>query len=173
MIVTSCRGGARHVEEMLVGPYPVVVFDLDGTLLLGTSVSRMLAQWLGRTREIAALERAFDAREITSRVIAERSAPWFAGQHTTEIWRALEDGPWIAGMTETFQALTDSGASIVLGTITWRFAAEMLREHGFAAISGTEMQAADGCFLARLVDTSTSTIRLISSRSGVRRTDTR
>lgn len=54
-------------------------------------------------------------------------------------------GPWISGMAETFQTLTASGASILLGTITWSFAAEMLRDpHGFAAVSGTEMQAVDG-----------------------------
>ena len=35
--------------------YPVVVFDLDGTLLRGTTVSLLLAQWLGRGDEIAAL----------------------------------------------------------------------------------------------------------------------
>lgn len=125
--------------------YPVVVFDLDGTLLRGTSVSLMLAEWLGRTREIAELERAFHAHEISGSVIADVSAGWFAGQHTADVWGVLAEGPWIAGMAETFQALTASGASILLGTITWRFAAEMLRTpHGFAAISGTEMQAADG-----------------------------
>lgn len=125
--------------------YPVVVFDLDGTLLRGTSVSLMLAEWLGQTREIAELERAFHAHEIPNSVFADVSAGWFSGQHTADVWRVLADGPWIAGMAETFQALIASGASILLGTITWNFAAEMLREpHGFAAISGTEMQAADG-----------------------------
>jgi phosphoserine phosphatase len=127
------------------GAYPVVVFDLDGTLLRGTSVSLMLAEWLGRTREIAELERAFHAHEISNSVVADISAGWFAGQHTADVWRVLTEGPWITGMAETFQTLTASGASILLGTITWRFAAEMLRKpHGFAAISGTEMQAADG-----------------------------
>jgi phosphoserine phosphatase len=128
-----------------VSAYPVVVFDLDGTLLRGTSVSVMLAEWLGRTREIAELERAFHAHEISNSVVADVSAAWFAGQHTADVWHVLAEGPWIAGMADTLQALTASGASILLGTITWRFAAEMLREpHGFAAISGTEMQAADG-----------------------------
>lgn len=128
-----------------MGTYPVVVFDLDGTLLRGTSVSLMLAEWLGRTREIAELERAFHAHEIPNSVVADVSAGWFAGQHTADVWRVLTEGPWIAGMAETFQALTASGVSILLGTITWSFAAEMLREpHGFAAVSGTEMQAAGG-----------------------------
>jgi phosphoserine phosphatase len=125
--------------------YPVVAFDLDGTLLRGTSVSLMLAEWLGRTSEIAELERAFHAHEISNSLVADVSAGWFAGQHTADVWRVLAEGPWIAGMAETFQTLIASGASILLGTITWSFAAEMLRElYGFAAVSGTEMKATKG-----------------------------
>ncbi len=48
-------------------------------------------------------------------------------------------------MTETLQTLTAARVSILLGTITWRFAGEMLRQHhDFAAVSGTQMQADDG-----------------------------
>jgi phosphoserine phosphatase len=128
-----------------VTAYPVIAFDLDGTLLRGTSVSLMLAEWLGRKGEIAELVRAVDAGEIASRVIPETSASWFAGRHTTDVWRVLEKGPWIVGIADTLQALRASGASVLLATITWRFAAEMLREpHGLAAVSGTEMHAANG-----------------------------
>jgi phosphoserine phosphatase len=125
--------------------YPVVVFDLDGTLLRGTTVSLLLAQWLGRGEEIAELERAFHAHEISNSVVADTSAAWFVGRHTADVWQVLADGPWIAGMAETLQTLGDAGTSLLLGTITWSFAAEMLRErHGFAAVSGTEMVANDG-----------------------------
>jgi phosphoserine phosphatase len=127
------------------GVYPVVVFDLDGTLLRGTTVSLLLAQWLGRAEEIAELERAFHAHEISNSVVADALAGWLAGQSTTDAWRVLTDGTWIAGMAETFRALADAGVSLLLGTITWSFAAEMLRErYGFAAVSGTEMQVNDG-----------------------------
>jgi phosphoserine phosphatase len=128
------------------GFYPVVVFDLDGTLLRGTSVSLLLAQWLGQTEEIAELERAFQAHEIPNSVVADTSAGWFEARSTAEAWQVLtEGGTWIAGMTETFQALTATGVSMLLGTITWSFAAEMLRErHGFAAVSGTRMETIDG-----------------------------
>jgi phosphoserine phosphatase len=34
---------------------------------------------------------------------------------------------------------------VLLATITWRFAAELLQErHGFAAVSGTELEVTDG-----------------------------
>ncbi len=125
--------------------FPVVVFDLDGTLLRGTTVSLLLAQWLGREDEITELERAFQAHEISNSVVADTSAGWLAGKSVADTWEILTIGPWIDGMAETFQALAAAGVSLLLGTITWRFAAEMLQErYGFQAVSGTEMQTSDG-----------------------------
>lgn len=131
------------MEDLCV--YPVVVFDLDGTLLRGTTVSLLLAQWLGQAEKIAELERAFHAHEISNSVVADTSAGWLAGQRTADVWEVLMDGTWIDGMSETFQALTAAGVNLLLGTVTWRFAAEMLWErYGFAAVSGTEMHVSDG-----------------------------
>ncbi len=48
-------------------------------------------------------------------------------------------------MADTFRALTDAGVKLLLGTITWRFAAEMLGDcYGFVAVSGTEMEVTEG-----------------------------
>jgi phosphoserine phosphatase len=128
-----------------LGRYPVVAFDLDGTLLRGTTVSLLLAQWLGQAEGIAELERAFYAHEISNSVVADTSAGWLAGQRTADIYAVLAEGTWIDGMSETLRALAAAGAKLLLGTITWRFAAEMLRErYGFAAVSGTEMHVSDG-----------------------------
>jgi phosphoserine phosphatase len=131
------------MEEL--GVCPVVAFDLDGTLLRGTSVSLLLAQWLGQAEEIAELERAFHAHEISNSVVADTSARWLAGQRMADICSVLAEGAWIDGMTETFQALATAGAKLLLSTVTWRFAAEMLQDrYGFAAVSGTEMHVSNG-----------------------------
>lgn len=125
--------------------YPVVAFDLDGTLLRGTTVSLMLAQWLGQDEEISQLEEAFHAGEISNRVVADATASWLAGQSPADAWRVLAKGRWIAGMAETFQTLAAAGANLLLGTITWSFVAERLSDrYGFAAFSGTELQVTDG-----------------------------
>jgi len=108
-------------------------------------VSLLLAQWVGRAAEISELERAFRAHEISNSVVADTSAAWLSGRSVAQTWEVLSNGPWIEGMTETFQALKAAEVSLLLGTITWSFAAEMLRQrHGFAAVSGTEMQTTDG-----------------------------
>ncbi len=123
----------------------MVVFDLDGTLLRGTTVSLVLAQWLGREGEVSELEQAFQAHEISNSVVADTSAGWLAGKSVAETWQVLAKGPWINGMAETFQALAAARVSVLLGTITWRFAAEMLRErYRLCAVSGTEMHTSNG-----------------------------
>jgi phosphoserine phosphatase len=120
--------------------YPVVVFDLDGTLLRGTTVSLYLAERMGHGAELAALERRFLAGEIPNSVVADASAAWFEGHRTDAIHTWLAEGPWIDGMPKTFEALAGAGARLLLGTITWRFAARMLQDrYGFEDVSGTEM----------------------------------
>lgn len=134
-------GNLRGVTQY----FPVVVFDLDGTLLQGTSVLRLLAGHLGHTDEVGELDRAISAGEISSQVIANRSAAWFAGVTTAELGAVLDGGSWIEGIAETVQALSDAGSKVLLGTITWRFAAELLQErYGFAAVSGTELRSECG-----------------------------
>ncbi len=125
--------------------YPVVVFDLDGTLLRGTSVSQRLGDWMGRGPLIEELEQRFRAGEISNRQVADTSAEWFAGVAPEEVWAQLEPAPWIDGIEETVAALVAAGCRVLLGTVTWRFAAEMLqRRYGFHAVSGTEMEVEDG-----------------------------
>ena len=120
--------------------YPVVAFDLDGTLLRGTSVSLYLAERSGRGDVLVELERRFRTGEISNREIADVTAGWFAGSTPAAIWGDLGRAPWIGGMRTTLECLSAAGCHIVLGTVTWRFAAELIeREYGFDAVSGTEM----------------------------------
>ncbi len=131
--------------------YPAVVFDLDGTLLRGTTVSLYLAERMGHGAELAELERRFLAGEISNSVVADGSAGWFADHTTESIHAWLAEASWIAGMPEALEALRTAGSRLLLGTITWRFAARMLQErHGFEDVSGTEMGERDGVLDGRV-----------------------
>ena len=125
--------------------YPVVVFDLDGTLLRRTTVALLLAEHLGHAETFAEVERAFAAGEISHRGIADASAACCAGRTTREIASVLAGASWIVGIDDTVRTLAQAGTHVLLATITWRFAAELLQErHGFAAVSGTELEVTDG-----------------------------
>jgi phosphoserine phosphatase len=125
--------------------FPVVVFDLDGTLLRRTTVSLLLAEHLGQAETLGELERAFVAGEISSRAIADASAASCAGRTTSEMASVLAAASWIDGIDDTLTTLARAGSHVLLATITWRFAAEVLQErHGFAAVSGTELTVVDG-----------------------------
>jgi phosphoserine phosphatase len=125
--------------------YPVVVFDLDGTLLRRTTVSLLLAEYLGHTETFDELERSFAAGEISNRAIADASARCYAGRTTSEIRSVLAAASWIDGIDETVRTLAETGTHVLLATITWRLAAELLQErHGFTSVSGTELQITNG-----------------------------
>jgi phosphoserine phosphatase len=125
--------------------YPVVVFDLDGTLLRRTTVSLLLAEYLGHTETFDELERSFAAGEISNRAIADASARCYAGRTTSEIRSVLAAASWIDGIDETVRTLAETGTHVLLATITWRLAAELLKErHGFTSVSGTELQITNG-----------------------------
>lgn len=131
--------------------YPVVAFDLDGTLLRGTTASLFLAEVMGHGKTVQDLERRFHAGEISNTVVADISAAWFEGWRREEIWAQLERAPWIGGIAETLGVLADSGCHLLLATVTWRFVAEMLaNRYPFEEICGTEMSDRLGVLSGRV-----------------------
>jgi phosphoserine phosphatase len=126
-----------------------ICFDLDGTLLRGTTVSRLLGEHLGYTAEIEDLERRFAAHEISNTVVADSSARHFRGFTRKAMWEVLAGGTWIRGIGETINALRARELRLLLTTVTWSFAGEYLVDrYGFDASSGTRMgEATDGQLL--------------------------
>jgi phosphoserine phosphatase len=140
-------GVGRPAEQR----FGAVCFDLDGTLLLGTTVSIFTAERLGRTGELMGLEERYAAGEIPSSAVADATARWFEGVPVAEVERWLEEAPWIPGVDGTLSVLKERGIRVVLGTVTWQFAAEALRKrHGFEAVSGTEMGSAGAVLSGRV-----------------------
>jgi phosphoserine phosphatase len=120
--------------------WQLACFDLDGTLVRQTSISEFLGGKLGRRAELLALETAYSNGEIASGDVAVRTAESFCGRSLEWVAQALEDLPYIDGIAATLAALRDRGVESLISTVTWRFAAEVVRvRHGFVAACGTEM----------------------------------
>jgi len=54
-------------------------FDLDGTLVLGTSVCLHLAEKLGHLDQLARLGARYTSGEISNAVVADGIGPYYAG----------------------------------------------------------------------------------------------
>jgi phosphoserine phosphatase len=120
--------------------FKVVCVDLDGTLVPRTSISLFLAAHLGQADLLRELERKFARHEISNREIAELSAAAYRGRAVDEIAGLLEAIPVIGGIDRFVRTLKQNNTRVVLGTITWLFAAGVFqRRYGFDACCGTEM----------------------------------
>lgn len=115
-------------------------FDLDGTLVRSTSVSRHLADRFGQSEQMEMLERRYAAGEISNSIVAEEQARAYRDMPLPQVVAALEDIVCIGGIDDTLHALRERGIESILGTVTWSFAGEEFRRrHGFLAASGTEI----------------------------------
>lgn len=125
---------------MTVSRHPVIVFDLDGTLLPGTTASLVIAEAMGRRAAVEESERLYRNGEISMYEFTAREAALFAGTRPEQLGDHLRGAPWIGGLRETFAALTGAGCILLLATLAWRFVTEAMEYRPwFAAVSGAEM----------------------------------
>ncbi len=60
-------------------PWRLVVSDLDGTLVTGTTALNHLGAWIGHEAIVEGLEDKFTRGEVSDREIAEGYAPFYGG----------------------------------------------------------------------------------------------
>ncbi len=94
-------------------------FDLDGTLVRGTSVSQYLADQLGQSEQMAELERRYASGAISNSVVAEEQAHSYGGIPLEDIVSKLAEIPCIGEIDATILGLRERGIESILGTVTW------------------------------------------------------
>jgi phosphoserine phosphatase len=117
------------------------VFDMDGTLLRGTTAAIELSRRVGRLEPLAELERGFAAEEISPAEFAiEMRALW--AELTAEIVaEVVGEAPWIDGIEDVCHDIAERGERSMLITMSPDFFAEHLGHHGIDVVRASQWPA--------------------------------
>lgn len=110
------------------------VFDLDGTLLRGSTVNLELARARGELEELERMEVAFSREGLDTRGFALRLRELWHDLTQETVTAALADSAWLEGITEVCADIEARGERSMLVTMSPNFLAEELRHHGFHAV---------------------------------------
>lgn len=106
------------------------VFDMDGTLLRGTSASLEIAARLGCLAELHALEVEFAAGAVDTRGFAAALHGLWRDLTPGVVAEAFDGAPWIGGLAEVLADIRARGDRAVVVTMSPDFFADRLRGLG-------------------------------------------
>jgi len=82
-----------NVSPLIDCPWRLVVSDLDGTLVTGTTALNHLGAWIGHEAIVEGLEDKFARGEVSDREVAEGYAPFYRGVALAEAVDVLSPDP--------------------------------------------------------------------------------
>ena len=126
-------------------------FDVDGTLVPGTSSSVFLAGFLGHRDELAQAEDAYASGALDNRQVSELDAAGWAGVAEDQVFGWLDGLPLVSGITETVAWCWAHRLVPVLATLAWSPVGSYLKDRfGFHAFSGPRLETSEGRFTGRV-----------------------
>ncbi|MBC9715874.1 HAD family phosphatase [Streptomyces sp. TRM66268-LWL] len=126
-------------------------FDVDGTLVPGTSSSVFLAGFLGHRDELAEAEDAYARGAMDNRQVSELDAAGWKGTPEDQVAGWLDGLPLVSGIPETVAWCRHNGLVPVLATLAWSPVGSYLTDRfGFHAFSGPRLETVDGRFTGRV-----------------------
>ncbi|CAL9495558.1 HAD family hydrolase [Streptomyces sp. enrichment culture] len=117
------------------------LFDLDGTLLHGTSAPREISRQLGLEAETVALDRAISAGLIEPPEFAVRVHELWANLTEDHVTAAFEGAPWLARIREVWAEISARGEYCAVISLSPSFFVERLTGWGAHAAYGSRFPA--------------------------------
>jgi phosphoserine phosphatase len=117
------------------------LFDLDGTLLHGTSAPVEISRQLGLEAETVALDREIGARRIGPPEYARRVRTLWERLTPEHVTAAFEGAPWLTGIRETWAAIRARGEYCAVVSLSPSFFVERLTGWGAHAAYGSRFPA--------------------------------
>jgi len=134
-------------------PWRLVVSDLDGTLVRGTTALAHLGAWIGHEAVIEGLEEKLARHEVSDREVAECYARFYRGVALADAVEAMSGIPSIDDIGLGVAMLRQRSVEVFIATVSWSFAARGLADlWGFSQVCGAdlELDRASGLFTGRV-----------------------
>src|ERR1043165_6760407 len=109
-------------------------FDMDGTLLPGTSANIEVARSLGLSRQIAALEDEFTAGRLDTKGFAHSIFELWGVLRAEDVQEAFEAAPKLRRIRDVVDDLHSRGHKAIIITMSPDFFGEGFIEYGFDAV---------------------------------------
>lgn len=117
------------------------VFDMDGTLLQGTTASLQIARHLGSAEELVELEARFAAGQIDTRGFAAAIHELWRELTPSAVADAFAASPWLTGISEVCSDIRARGERSMVITMSPDFFAQRLLELGFDDVVASRFPA--------------------------------
>ncbi|GGJ14857.1 HAD family hydrolase [Streptomyces brasiliensis] len=117
------------------------LFDLDGTLLHGTSAPVEISRQLGREAETVALDQAISAGRIGSPEYAVQVYDLWADLTEAHVATAFAEAPWLARIREVWAEIRSTGDYCAVVSLSPSFFVERLLGWGAHAAFGSRFPA--------------------------------
>jgi phosphoserine phosphatase len=117
------------------------VFDMDGTLLRGTSAAIEISRRIDRLEPLAELERGFAAEEISAAQFAMATHSLWSDLTAEAVAEVIADAPWIEGIDDVCRDIAARGERSMLITMSPNFFAEHLGTRGIDVVRASRWPA--------------------------------
>ena len=110
------------------------VFDMDGTLLRGTSAAIEISRRVGRLEPLAELERGFASEEISAAEFALATRALWHDLTADVVAEVIANAPWIDGIEDVCRDIAARGERSMLITMSPNFFADHLGARGIDVV---------------------------------------
>ncbi|MER5407048.1 HAD-IB family phosphatase [Streptomyces sp. NPDC002769] len=117
------------------------LFDLDGTLLYGSSAPLEISRQIGLEAETLAIEQAISAGRIGPPEYATQVYALWAQLTDAHVAAAFEQAPWLCGIEDVWAEIRDNGDYCAVVSLSPSFFVERLTRWGAHAAYGSRFPA--------------------------------
>lgn len=110
------------------GRWRLLVSDLDGTLITGTTALAHLSAWLGHGELIDGLESQLASGTSNDRDVAQTYASVYTGVRQVDAEQEILTVPSLTDIPEAVAALHARSVTTMIATVSWSFAATALAD---------------------------------------------